>query len=58
MNTAMKQIKSSPMLDKTERRIIHLHDNGWHVPNIAHIAHVPEGTVRKILLRQNIEPLM
>lgn len=47
-----------PLLDKTARRVIRLHENGWYTNNIARIAGLPEGTVRKILQNQGIEPLM
>ena len=37
-----------------EQQVIRLQTEGWHVANIASIAHVDADTVRTILKRQNI----
>ena len=37
-----------------EQQVIRLQKEGWHVANIASIAHVDADTVRTILKRQNI----
>lgn len=37
-----------------EQHVIRLHEEGWHVPNIASIAKVDADTVREILKRRNI----
>lgn len=37
-----------------EQHVIRLHEEGWHVANIASIAKVDADTVREILKRRNI----
>ncbi|MBQ8097802.1 MAG: hypothetical protein IJ243_12120 [Prevotella sp.] len=45
-------------LSREDQHILRLHREGWHVPNIASIAHSTPGHVRKVLQFHGIEPLM
>ena len=37
-----------------EKRIVALHEEGWHVPNIAYIAKVGADVVKQILREKNL----
>lgn len=48
----------NPLQDKTSRRILRLHKEGWQVNNIARITQQSAETVSKVLRFHGIEPVM
>jgi hypothetical protein len=44
-------MKQKPVIEK---KVIALHKEGWHVPNIASIAHVKPDVVMQILRDKNL----
>lgn len=58
INNIKTERSMKPLLDKTQRKMLQLHETGWSVKNIAHILQVSPGSVKQTLLNQGIEPLM
>ena len=49
--TQKKQQRADALIEK---KVVDLHNEGWHIPNIASISMVDAGTVREILKRRNL----